>query len=608
MDLLATFDRPTLLAAVSSLGLAAIPVALVVAGVILALYRRRVARSMRLAVGARASDGLVQPSEATAAAAAPLAIVLAGAADAVPATRAAAAAEAAVRRTALVVLAAGLAHAALATAVYCGLVFGARAPASVPRAVVALLLVFATPAVMAAVLVAFGGQRHVIAATIAWLALLALATRPLLGSGGLLEVWLVFAGVPTLVVLVFTARRLRAVGPLVFACVWLLLGAFVGGFMYAGARAVGELGVHFVDPALAGRPLVEGGEAWLHELAALPPAERVARVQAFVAAPRSLLDADHPERVTAWYLIGFHALWLAPVGVAALGVWGLVLWYGRRYRSRRASEQMLVLETIALVFTLAYALLWSFNSPWGWTFVAAFLGYRLALSVGLRRAARPPATPAPLLLLRVFRSGRGTQDLLDGLGARWRHLGPIRLIAGTDLAEANLEPHEFYDFLSGRLSRQFIGGEHDLDMRLAERGRGPDPDGLFRVEDVFCHEDTWQAAVSRLMHESAVILMDLRGFSAASRGCLVEIALLLHSVPLGRIVFLADGTTDLGRLKEAAHEVWARLPATSPNAGAREPVLRVFLAGTGTRRTVRRLLAELTARIAAGAGALPRTP
>jgi len=101
MDLLATFDRPTLLAAVSFLGLAAIPLALVVAAVILALYRRRVARSMRLAVGARASGGLVQPSEATATATAPLAIVVAGADDAVAATRAAAAAEAAVRRTAL---------------------------------------------------------------------------------------------------------------------------------------------------------------------------------------------------------------------------------------------------------------------------------------------------------------------------------------------------------------------------------------------------------------------------------------------------------------------------------------------------------------------------
>jgi hypothetical protein len=38
-----------------------------------------------------------------------------------------------------------------------------------------------------------------------------------------------------------------------------------------------------------------------------------------------------------------------------------------------------------------------------------------------------------LLLLRVFGFERRTQRLLEELGLRWRHLGPIRLIAGTDL-------------------------------------------------------------------------------------------------------------------------------------------------------------------------------
>ncbi len=600
MDLLDTFDRPTLLAAVLLLGLLAVPVALLVATVILALFRRRVARSMALAVRPRASGVLTPPPETTAPPAAELTIAVTGTdVTATTTGRAAAAAEHAVRRTALVVLGAGLVHTALATLVYYRLIIVGRSPASALYAVAALLLVFATPAVLATVLVTLGGQRHLIAATIAWLALLAFLGRQLLDSGRLLEVWLVFVGVPTFVVLLFTARRLRAVGPLVYACVWLLLGAFAGGFLYSAGRAVNELGVHFVDPHLTGRPLIEGGEAWLRELGDLPAGERVAQVRAVVARPRSLLDADHPERVGVWYLVWFHALWLAPVAAAALVVWGLVLWYGRRYRARRASEQMLVLETLGLVFTLAYAILWSFTSPWGWTFAASFLGYQLALSLGLRRAARPPATPSPLLLLRVFRSGHGTQDLLDALGSRWRHLGPIRLIAGIDVAQASLEPHEFYDFLSGYLSRQFIRDERDVDARLAERGRGPDPDGLFRVEDFFCHEDTWHAAVSRLMHESAVVLMDLRGFSAASRGSRLEIALLLHEVPLGRIVFLADRTTDLARLKDAAREAWARLPSGSPNAVIRAPILRVFLAGAGRRRTLRRLLAELTDRVAA---------
>ena len=208
---------------------------------------------------------------------------------------------------------------------------------------------------------------------------------------------------------------------------------------------------------------------------------------------------------------------------------------------------------------------------------------------------RPPAAPSPLLLLRVFRSGRAAEDLLDALGARWRRLGPIRLIAGPDLAQASLEPHEFYDFVSGRLSRQFIRDGRDVEARLAERGPRADPDGLFRVEDFFCHQDTWQPAVSRLMHESDAILMDLRGFSPTSRGCQVEIELLVHTVPLGRIVLLADRTTDLGLLGTTAEAAWARLPADSPNAAEPAPVLRVFLAGSRQRRTVRRLLAALAA-------------
>jgi len=36
-------------------------------------------------------------------------------------------------------------------------------------------------------------------------------------------------------------------------------------------------------------------------------------------------------------------------------------------------------------------------------------------------------------------------------GARWRHAGSIQLIAGVDLATANLEPHELLDYVRGAL-------------------------------------------------------------------------------------------------------------------------------------------------------------
>ena len=175
------------------------------------------------------------------------------------------------------------------------------------------------------------------------------------------------------------------------------------------------------------------------------------------------------------------------------------------------------------------------------------------------------------------------QNLLDALSSRWRYLGPIRLIAGTDLAEANLEPHEFYEFISGRLSRQFIKDAGDIDARLGENGPRVDPDGRFRVEDFFCHDDTWRATVSRLMRESDVVLMDLRGLSAANRGAIFEIGLLVHTIPIDRVVFLADESTDMSLLERSARTAWASLPTGSPNTGSPRPRLRVFLADSARR-------------------------
>ena len=136
--------------------------------------------------------------------------------------------------------------------------------------------------------------------------------------------------------------------------------------------------------------------------------------------------------------------------------------------------------------------------------LAGFAGYKLLVSWGLRlrRRAAPRRAALTLLLLRVFGFDRRTQGLLDGLGQRWRYLGPIRLIAGPDAAYTTIEPHEFYEFLARRLSRALIKGPEDLEGRLAAGPGVPDPDGLFRIEDFFCHQDTWQTTVSRLARDA----------------------------------------------------------------------------------------------------------
>lgn len=80
----------------------------------------------------------------------------------------------------------------------------------------------------------------------------------------------------------------------------------------------------------------------------------------------------------------------------------------------------------------------------------------------------------------------------------WLRVGSISLISGPDLVTTTVEPHEFMDFLGGRLSRQFIQGEKDLAQRVSNIDSKPDPDGRYRVNDFFCRADTWQMSMRRL--------------------------------------------------------------------------------------------------------------
>ena len=203
-----------------------------------------------------------------------------------------------------------------------------------------------------------------------------------------------------------------------------------------------------------------------------------------------------------------------------------------------------------------------------------------------------PRQSTQLLLLRVFSLGRRSERLFDALATHWRHVGNIRLIAGPDLATTTVEPHEFLGFLSGKLARSFIEGPETLDLRLSETDHEPDPDGRFRVSDFFCYDDTWQMVLSRLAGESDAVLMDLRGFSPQNRGVTHEINELIDHVPLGRVVFVVDDTTDEGFLRQTVQEAWARMSPDSPNRSSTLGRLYLFRF-TGARGDLRRLLYAL---------------
>jgi hypothetical protein len=155
-----------------------------------------------------------------------------------------------------------------------------------------------------------------------------------------------------------------------------------------------------------------------------------------------------------------------------------------------------------------------------------------------------------LLVLRNFAAGRKGERLFESLEKHWRRTGSIHLIAGMDLAARTVEPHEFLAFLTGRLARRFITNAEVLERRVSEMDVAPDRDLRFRVNDFFCYDDTWRMVLSRLLPESDVVFMDLRGFSRQNTGCVFELGELARAHVLGRVVFLVDEHTDEELLRD----------------------------------------------------------
>ena len=142
------------------------------------------------------------------------------------------------------------------------------------------------------------------------------------------------------------------------------------------------------------------------------------------------------------------------------------------------------------------------------------------------------------------------------------------MIAGTDLVSASLEPHEFLDLLRGRLARRFIGSPGELRGRVAELDDQPDPDGRYRVGELFCHDDMWRTALQELLRHSDCILLDVRGFTRRHEGVAYEITQLAQLVPLSRVLVLVDDDTDQYFLRATLDRARTGIdPATPTRAG-----------------------------------------
>ena len=380
---------------------------------------------------------------------------------------------------------------------------------------------------------------------------LALVRNPALGPGDIIFFWLFANGAGTVLLAAFMARQIRAVGPLVLT------------FMVAG-----------VSGALLVVTLTGSHAALLRAVVELGGAVGLGATALFV-----LL-----------HLLGFVLFGL-------LG-WWLLGRLGRAYRAKQMSDQSLTVDALWLLFGVLQSITLVFEG-WAWIFtgLVAFGVYKLVTRFGFARlgasGGMKDGKPPSLLLLRVFALGRRSERLFDSFSKRWLRAGSIGLIAGPDLATCTVEPHEFLDFVGGRLSRQFIDTGADLERRLAEQDLQPDPDGRYRVNEFFCRPDTWQAAMHRLAAASDAVLMDLRSFSPRNQGCLWELGQLLAGTSLERVLFVVDETTDQAFLEDRLHALWEQVPADSPNRGHQAPVARLFAAESSMPRAADALVKKL---------------
>jgi hypothetical protein len=343
-----------------------------------------------------------------------------------------------------------------------------------------------------------------------------------LPMGQLLYIWLDLNAIPTVLLLVFLNRRIRAVGPLVL--VFMILGVTGASFVVT---------------------LTGNNQKLL----------------------RAVSDFSYSIGLGArGTMVGLHL-----IGFAAFAVLGwLILGLLRRlYEKKWVSESSINVDAMWLLFGVVNSIDLVFEGRvWIFSGLTAFIVYKL-VAAGLFRvfgaARRARMQRRRLLFLRVFSLGKLSENLYDTLGKAWRAVGSMQMIAGPDLATSAVEPHEFLDFVSGKLDRRFIDSGGMLDLRIDQMDLEPDGEGQFRVTEFFCHDDTWKMTLARLADDSDAVLMDLRGFSEGNAGCVFEINELFNLAPLQRVVFAVDGTTDEDFMRKIMQNAWRRLKDHSPN-------------------------------------------
>jgi hypothetical protein len=304
------------------------------------------------------------------------------------------------------------------------------------------------------------------------------------------------------------------------------------------------------------------------------------------------------SRTDVLLLIGY----MVTIVLVVLGImYGLAYFYRRKRFSdvQLASAAFWLLTSLAVIGMVASAL--RGNPAGAWVPALAALpawAFAIAFTVGkwrqrLIRGNSPAA--GDLLLLRVFKQAARSETFIDRLLSFWRFAAPVRLIAGPDLAGASIEPDEFFAFITRRLGARFVRTPGEISAHVEGLDRHRDPDGRFRVSELFCVEDTWRTTVGVLMARAGVVLLDLREYQPGRAGTRYEIFQLMNLVPVSRIVVLLGRHDDAEAVSAELQQAWCAMSEHSPNRGVTAPVLRVCRLRSGSAREVKALFGNLYA-------------
>ncbi len=99
----------------------------------------------------------------------------------------------------------------------------------------------------------------------------------------------------------------------------------------------------------------------------------------------------------------------------------------------------------------------------------------------------------------------------------------------------------------------------------------------FKNLAIFCYDDIWRHAVKAFINQSHAVLIYLRGFSEARKGCEYEIDFLFDTFPINRIVFLVDNESNRELICEVILARWQYIRVSSPNLSIQNPEATVFV-------------------------------